>query len=332
MRKRQIKRAAALGIVLAAGMAFGAQAGELKRIGSISLQFEGEIRPGDSFGDEDMEITASGSKYTVEGYEILNGGFVWESYMEPVLRVTLSASEGYYFPYLDRDQVRLKGEGALYRRGSAGRGGDAYTLEVVLDSLDHYLGELSGVSLGADGVASWNEAEGAGSYEVRVFRDGEFVGGAGETKETRMSCWEKLSRAGTYQVQVRAVNQADPDIKGPWVQSPPLAVDAAMAAGFQGRPAVQADGSVVHARWRQSADGRWWYDNGDGTWPAGEWKEIQGKRYFFDEQGYMKTGWFLWEGRWYYCTETGYMLKDCITQDGYWLGLDGAMIEQEPCG
>ena len=42
----------------------------------------------------------------------------------------------------------------------------------------------------------------------------------------------------------------------------------------------------------------------------------------------MKTGWFLWEDRWYYCTEKGYMLSNCITEDGYWLGADGAMILQ----
>lgn len=332
MRKGQIRTAAVLGLCLAAGTVFGSLAQEAKRIGSISLEFEGEIRPGENFGDEKIEITASGSKYTVEGYEILNSGFVWESYMEPVLRVTLLAEDGYYFPFLERDQVRLRGEGAVYRKASAERGGDAYILEVTLEPLDRYLGQLTGVRLEPDGTAAWNPAEGAGSYEARIFRDGEFCGGLGHTKDTRMSCWEKLTKAGSYQVQVRAVNQADPEIKGPWVESAPLWIDEALAAEFQGRPSVRPDGAVVHAQWRQSEDGRWWYDNGDGTWPAGEWKEIQGKRYFFDGQGYMQTGWILWEGRWYYCTEKGYMLNDCITQDGYWLGLDGAMIEQEPCG
>ena len=39
-------------------------------------------------------------------------------------------------------------------------------------------------------------------------------------------------------------------------------------------------------------------------------EEIQGKWYFFDPEGYMKIGWFMWQDRWYYCTEKGYMLRD----------------------
>ena len=65
------------------------------------------------------------------------------------------------------------------------------------------------------------------------------------------------------------------------------------------------------------------------TGPAGKLlEEIQGKWYFFDPEGYMKIGWFMWQDRWYYCTEKGYMLRDCITEDGYWLGEDGALIPQ----
>lgn len=35
--------------------------------------------------------------------------------------------------------------------------------------------------------------------------------------------------------------------------------------------------------WKSDAVG-WWYSNGDGTYPVNEWKEIDGKRYFFLEK------------------------------------------------
>lgn len=38
--------------------------------------------------------------------------------------------------------------------------------------------------------------------------------------------------------------------------------------------------------WKQT-ENRWWYDNGDGTWPADTWQWIDGKCYYFDSQGYM---------------------------------------------
>lgn len=147
-------------------------------------------------------------------------------------------------------------------------------------------------------------------------------------RSERYSCWEKLITPGTYAVEVRPVNRTDQEVKGEWVRSEDLLVDSAMAAAFQGRPVTGENGQVISPVWRQASDGRWWYDWGDGTWPADCWEEIQGKWYFFDPEGYMKTGWFLWEDQWYYCTEKGYMLSDCITEDGYWLGADGALIRQ----
>lgn len=66
----------------------------------------------------------------------------------------------------------------------------------------------------------------------------------------------------------------------------------------------------------------------DGTYPANKWEELGGKWYFFDENGYMKTGWIDWEGKSYYCSENGDMLTNCMTPDNYLVGEDGAWIAQ----
>lgn len=73
---------------------------------------------------------------------------------------------------------------------------------------------------------------------------------------------------------------------------------------------INANGSttptVATGKWVENTTG-WWYDNGDGTYPVNTWKEINGKQYYFDGNGYM--------------------LHDTTTPDGYQVGSDGAWIQ-----
>ena len=58
-------------------------------------------------------------------------------------------------------------------------------------------------------------------------------------------------------------------------------------------------------KWMQDAKG-WWIQYGDGSYPRNEWKLLPWNNttawYFFDEAGYMKTGWLqdTSDGNWYY--------------------------------
>lgn len=38
--------------------------------------------------------------------------------------------------------------------------------------------------------------------------------------------------------------------------------------------------------WVQTADGRWWYQYNDGSWPKTSWRKINGSWYYFDSNGY----------------------------------------------
>ena len=51
----------------------------------------------------------------------------------------------------------------------------------------------------------------------------------------------------------------------------------------------------------------WWYQNDDGSWPAGGWAQIN--------------------GLWYYFNTSGYMLENTMTPDGYYVGPDGAWVQ-----
>ena len=57
--------------------------------------------------------------------------------------------------------------------------------------------------------------------------------------------------------------------------------------------------------WKSNANG-WWYENDDGSYPTAQWKEVNGKHYYFGADGYM--------------------LSDTTTPDGYQVGADGAWI------
>ena len=57
--------------------------------------------------------------------------------------------------------------------------------------------------------------------------------------------------------------------------------------------------NIVRAKWMNS-NGKWWYRNEDGSYPANAWKKIEEKWYYFDASGYSVTGWQQIGGLWYY--------------------------------
>lgn len=81
----------------------------------------------------------------------------------------------------------------------------------------------------------------------------------------------------------------------------------------------------LNGQWIQDGKG-WWYKNIDGSFTKNNWQYIRSKWYFFDEEGYMKTGWISWEDKLYYCADSGAMLVSAVTPDGFTVGADGSRI------
>ena len=79
--------------------------------------------------------------------------------------------------------------------------------------------------------------------------------------------------------------------------------------------------------WQKAADGiRWWWQNPDGSYPASQWKETDGKWYYFDAEGYMATGWINVGGVDYCLAPDGALYVSCTTPDGYNVDANGAWI------
>ena len=68
--------------------------------------------------------------------------------------------------------------------------------------------------------------------------------------------------------------------------------------------------------WKNDQYG-WWYLKSDGTYPVSKWELINGHKYLFNKNGYMRTGWHRWNpttkqvdpedgsGDYYYLEESG---------------------------
>ena len=89
----------------------------------------------------------------------------------------------------------------------------------------------------------------------------------------------------------------------------------------------------VYTDWKGSND--WYFFDEKGYMVTG-WFEYKGNKYYLNpvsdgKKGYMYTGWNMIEGKWYYFSEAadetkGSMLKDTTTPDGHRVGPDGERI------
>lgn len=82
--------------------------------------------------------------------------------------------------------------------------------------------------------------------------------------------------------------------------------------------------------WEKDSVG-WWYKRKDGSWPVNTWCQIfyngANEWYYFNEHGYMVTGWMMDNGRWYYLNPIsdgtqGKMLLGWQYIDGKWYYLN----------
>ena len=80
-------------------------------------------------------------------------------------------------------------------------------------------------------------------------------------------------------------------------------------------------------KWIRSS-GRWWYRHGDGTYTRSDWEYIGNKWYYFDQNGWMITGWQKVSGSWYYMESNGARVADgwkWINNKCYYFDKNGKM-------
>lgn len=314
-------------LLLAATMFFGmatitSLAASRKKINTVTVKVTSDIQPETRYGEELIEIeTRGGNKYRYDYYEIENTGFEWVEDDVPQITIYLAAEDGYYFSLTKASAVKLSG--ATYVKASKQDSSETLKLTVKLPSLQETVAEQTEVTLTEGAYAFWEEVRGAGSYEVRLYRNGEGVGASIlTTTEPHYDFSSMMGRSGYYHVKVRPVNKINTDNKSDWRESEGINLTDEMADAVRNGTVQKMP---LQGEWRYTND-KWWYEHADGTYTRENWEEIKDKWYFFDEEGYMKTGWIEWNGEWYYCDDdTGVMLRSTVTPDGYILDRDGTL-------
>ena len=81
-------------------------------------------------------------------------------------------------------------------------------------------------------------------------------------------------------------------------------IAAALAAALVGSAFLGTGMQTEAAQWVQDGTG-WWYQEDNGSYPAGTWSYINDAWYYFDGSGYMLTGWQWIGGTWYYLQSNG---------------------------
>lgn len=311
-----------IGMFLTLTPMMSSYAASRKAITSVSLTINAEIVPDTDIGSEHIEIDTRSSNYSVDDYMVSNKGSVWDSDMVPEIQVTLTAGENYYFKSIPKSKISIRGDGEV-TKGTIKDSSSTMILTVRFPSLKTVVTEIEEVKLSEAGIATWKAVANAGTYEILFYKNGIATVTPVVSNSNSFNCRPRLGKgSGSYHLKVRAVSAHDKTSKGKWTESNSIYVDKEKAGEFRRYP----DGGI--GSWKQTNDGRYWYERADGTYPQNAWEELSGRWYYFDESGYMKTGWIDWEGRSYYCTESGEMLKDAETPDGQRVGSDGAKIEK----
>lgn len=204
-----------------------------------------------------------------------------------------------------------------------------------------------------DTIARWDEVENAYEYEVYLYRNEQKTSSI-KTKKDYYNFKKKMTAEGDYTFKVRALakNRSKNYRDGYWSEESDtcyISEDYAELLKNGGEidtdhsgPGVSGDSSaevketdtisvVYKAEWIPTADGRWWYRNSDGSYPAGGWWREQGTEiwYYFDAEGYMKTGWIEENGVKYYCQPSGAMVTGDQTIDGVLYHFDSSGALQQ---
>ena len=309
-----------LAAVLASGFNCMTSLAATKKITSVNFTVKAETMPGGSIFDQQVEITVKNNKIEVGNYEFTNTGFQWSKEDVPRLEVELYAQDGYYFATTGSSFTINGGTYVSQKKEDSSR---TLTVTVDLPKVSQFTQDIPEAAWSAATIAGWSPAAGAGSYEVKLYRDGKTVGTVKKTGDTWWDFTESMTKVGNYTFRVRPVNKENPENTGEWKESPVKYVDG--AAAEQNR-VKGAGGNAASGTWKQDQNG-WWYLNGDGSYTVNNWQSIGGQWYFFNEKGYMAAGWISWNGKQYYCdVQSGRMLADETTPDGHKVGADGVWI------
>ena len=236
--------------------------------------------------------------------------------------------EDYTFKGTPNGNISLNdktGKGATISKISAS--GTSMSVTVTLPKTsagDNGALEVSDINWGDDDspIISWDKADYASKYEVKLYRNNSIkdnVTTSGTSYDFRSKIRE--NGKGSYTVKIRAV--ASNGTKGNWTESDEFDVDDDILSNLGGQSSnnngsnagPNGANSNSTGAWLKDNVG-WWYINADRSYTINNWQQINGNWYYFDNRGYMMTGWLKspYSGKWYWLSkEDGSNLGKMLT-------------------
>ena len=332
----------AVPLVLSAAMMLGFSgvsfAATREAIGSVSIDVQYELSNGMTKGDVDVDCSDSGVD-SISVTSVTNT----EYGKKPKVTVKLKTDSDYTFKGITKSNVTISGDEATLTKVSASTSSMTVTLTLPkIGTTDDTSLEVTDVSWtdDEDGHVEWEQADDADKYEVRLLR-GSSTRETITTSDTKYNFRSAIrsNGKGTYRVKVRALAGS---YKGSWTESDDFEVDEDVLDDLGGKTSGGSSSSSSGGSNNYSSTGSWlrdnvgvWYCNANRSYTTNNWQQIDGYWYFFNESGYVKTGWLKspFSDKWYYLNPVdngtlGRMLtsqwvdngKFYVNADGVWDG------------
>ena len=162
--------------------------------------------------------------------------------------------------------------------------------------------------------ATWKKAQYATGYQIRLYRDGDYIRTI-ETTGTSRDLSEYMTKEGNYSYEIRSVGKDKDDQK--YMKS---------SEYIPSSDRVMDDLGDTDGRWRNYSAGKK-YQMEDGSYVVNNWHEVVGQWYYFNGEGFAQTGWQFVGEKWYYMDADGVMQTGWqkINEVWYYLNADGSM-------
>ena len=326
MIRNHIKKVAS--VVLTASMIFGMAGVAFARntktvVQNVRITINYDLAPGMNAGNIDVDSDSAGVD-DVKVSSITNTDFG----KKPKVTIKVKPDEDYTFKGTPSGNITLNdatGKGATISKVSTTSGNMSITVTLPKTSAGESGAlEVNDISWGDDDspVVTWESANYAKQYEVKLYRNNSIKDNI-TTSGTSYDFRSKIREygKGSYTVKIRAA--ASNGTKGNWTESDEFDVDEDVLASLGGQSSSNNGSSTGPngssagntGAWLKDNVG-WWYINADRTYTTNNWQQIGGNWYYFDNRGYMVTGWLKspYSGKWYWLsTEGGSNLGKMLT-------------------
>ena len=330
--------------LLASGTALAKE--ERTAVSKIKLSIDYNI----SNENAEVEITSSGSNYSVDDYDIVNEpeDGEWTSYEAPEVLINLSVDDDYYFNkessgYFEFD---LGDTDATATFISANRDNDKETMEVLimLPPKNGKIGNAYNLSWNKYGVASWTKGYKATKYDVTLHKDNSKIADINVTG-TSYNFSDTIIEKGTgvYKFKVTAKNGSNTasqiesyefDVDNTALELIKTAKSNNGGVGGPGGPGetgkkTEMDISPIDPTGKKPTNdqlnnnmtgpgdsglAKGWIKSGD----TGKWW------YRNDDLSWTKNGWQLIDNKWYHFDEYGWMQTGWILDGSTWYYLNAS--------